>query len=326
MASVTLDEGIENLKRLSALLEDTSSDLRKGADTIETFSEDLGRLEDSAEARMVRFNDLLKDGWARVDDAGGEAVEALEALAGSAHGIAEDRLRAAAEGMDAFEKAFAGRLADGRGPLENAFEDLTDPGFLGLAEAVEATQDALRAAAHETAQAHDDLVGGLQALGVPLDEVRSDVGEGMREAARRLREKEPAELAEESDTCRDVLTDELPAQLKGECAAIGEAMERFYDDCLEAARREGKDFVEAVASLIQKAVDYLTVKVPPMFAAPVARVVGDEVLAALSGEVEDALTTLTAGERALEELAAMELEVVDGLLDRVDEALDRFEP
>ena len=325
MASVALDEGIENLGRLSALLLDTSSHLRKGADAIDAFSEDLGRIEDAAAARMVRFNDLLEDGWERVDDAGGEAVEALEALAGSAHGIVEDGLRAAAEGMDAFEKAFAGRLADGRGPLDNAFEDLTDPGFLGLAATVEATQDALQAAAHETGLAFDDLVGGLEALAVPVDEMRFDAGEGMREAARRLREEEPVELAEESGACRDALTDELTARLKEECAAIGEEMERLYDDCLEAARQGGEDFVEAVAALVQEAADYLTVEVPPMFAGRVAWV-GDEALAALRVEVEDALTMLASGARTLEELEAMDLEVVDGLLGRVDEALDGFAP
>jgi chromosome segregation ATPase len=320
-----LDEGIENLERLNALLAQTSTQLEEDAGSLQEAEETLGRLDDDTEDRWQALTGQLAEVKAGLEEAAGEAGQAVSAVGELAQTASESRLSTAADSIEGLGDSIEDGLSDLGEALEAGSADLRQDGF----DPAEADVAALGV---DLAQSEGQVQAGLESLDGELSTGREEipsVGSEVQEAASSFATEAQAQqsdlhLEELSGYLSDGLVPDLEAAVTAIVSTVGETYSTLSGDVDESGDQFGSDLSDS----LDEQVKYLEQEASPELEQALEDAAGNALESWLA-DLSETETSLSAGvevtdaaARLVPELVAAKLVVadIDRLLDNLSQA------
>ncbi len=317
------DEGVENLQKFCAALEETNARLSQDTSNVGILTENAHRLEEGAHEGWAGLDETLGSFLTELENGVTEADTQLAELSELSHEAATARLGAAEDDVEEALTATDGKLDHGREDLERGFAELAGAGFDALGDTLEGVVSQLTQGAEADHQAFEAFSDAIEDLLQQTEALRSETVQGIEDAEGDLR----GEIAALESDCAECVTgwcEEVPGDLHEECEPIGDELQQAYEGFADGAEADGNDVEEMVSTLAGDAEQF------------VAQEVGDlghaidetaERAAAFAGELSQAVVILGDGHQTTEALAPMvdDLEIAKRIVGKIDELLEVVE-
>jgi hypothetical protein len=234
------------------------------------------------------------------DNTGQQAADAVDALATSAHDIAEARLTAGGEDVAQTETTLAEGLGQGRDDLQEGFSSLAAEGFEATASLLDAVLGALDEDRSESDQAFDDADQGVQEKEPELDKARAEAEQDFTEAETSA-DADGGAVEQASQEGQSAWSESIAGELESGCQAVSDPLESLYEAFGDSARSDGEALMTAASARGESAAQMVGIEMTTSLEGAFTEDV-DGALAEWGTALDGALVVLREGEQAGREL------------------------
>lgn len=301
-----LDEAVVNLERFIGTLTEATGVLEDVSEHLEEKAREFAKLEDAAGEDGDTVSGHLDEALDALEDARGEAEDALADLE---HAAGEGE-RSLSEGRDEAEQTASDledKVRTALADVDEAHASLSSDGFQTLGQTLDDLEGQMEAEANETAQAlnamETDAQGLLREAETAWQEAESAVDAAAADVAAQ-------ESAVENEATEGTTAFEAAAvEAESRCTSIDQELETLYGALESTVGTEGAAWDQAVQDVTQTVLTFLQEGGRERLEEPAA-LLDDEALDGLDREYDTLAAALGAAESTATELPPLADELV----------------